>query len=124
MATLLTSTFLNTPFSKPSKRLQGASIFPPLCCLIEIMSFYLYGPGTIGIEKLPYLDRISITQNHSAFENMGANMTKDKPVEKIREILKTDNNLDFLLELKKQELEGLVACIRDRVDRIIQIETT
>jgi hypothetical protein len=23
------------------------------------MSFYLYSPGTIGIEKLPYLDRIS-----------------------------------------------------------------
>ena len=50
-------------------------------------------------------------------------MTKDKPVEKIREILKTDNNLDFLLELKKEELERLVACIRDRVDRIIQTET-
>ena len=28
-----------------------------------------------------------------------------------------------LLELKEEELEGLVACIRDRVDRIIQIET-
>ncbi len=51
-------------------------------------------------------------------------MTKDKLVEKIREILKTDNNLDFLLELKKEEIERLVACIRDRVDRIIQRETT
>ncbi len=50
-------------------------------------------------------------------------MTKDKLVEKIREILKTDNDLDFLLGLKKEELERLVACIRDRVDRIIQIET-
>jgi hypothetical protein len=28
-----------------------------------------------------------------------------------------------LLELKKEELERLVACIRDRVDRIIQIKT-
>jgi len=69
--------------------------------LIEITSFYLYSPGTVGIEKLPYLDRLSITQNHSAFETMGASMTKDKLVEKIREILKTDNNLDFLLELKQ-----------------------
>jgi len=50
-------------------------------------------------------------------------MTKDKLVEKIRDLLKTDNDLNFLLELKKEELERLVACIRDRVDRITQIET-
>jgi len=50
-------------------------------------------------------------------------MTKEKLVEKIKELLNTDNDLDFLLELKKEELERLVACIRDRVDRIIQIET-
>jgi len=31
-----------------------------ISCLIEIMSFYLYSPGTGGIEKLPYLDRMSI----------------------------------------------------------------
>jgi hypothetical protein len=54
---------------------------------------------------------------------MGAPMTKDKLVEKIKELLKTDNDLDFLLELKEEELEKLVACIRDRVDRIIQVET-
>jgi hypothetical protein len=89
-----------------------------ISCLIEIMSFYLYSPGTIGIEKLPYLDRISITRNHSPLETMGGGMTKDKLVEKIKEILKTDNNLDFLLELKKEELERLVACIRDRVDQV------
>jgi uncharacterized protein (DUF2164 family) len=50
-------------------------------------------------------------------------MTKEKLVEKIRELLKTDNDLNFLLRLKKEELERLVACIRDRVDRIIQTET-
>jgi len=32
--------------------------------------------------------------------------------------LKTDNDLDFLLELKKEEIERLVACIRDRVDKV------
>jgi len=42
-------------------------------------------------------------------------MTKDKMVEKIKEILRTDNDLGFLLELKKEEIEKLVACIRDRV---------
>ncbi len=87
------------------------------------MSFYLYSPGAGGIEKLPYLDKISITRNYSAFETMGAPMTKDKLVDKIKELLKTDNDLDFLLELKKEEIERLVACIRDRVDRIIQTET-
>ena len=50
-------------------------------------------------------------------------MIKEKLVEKIKEILKTDNDLDFLLELKKEEVERLIACIRDRVDRIIQIES-
>ena len=50
-------------------------------------------------------------------------MTKDKLVEKIRELLKTDINLNFLLILKEEGLEKLVACIRDRVDRIIQTET-
>ncbi len=50
-------------------------------------------------------------------------MTKDKLVEKIRDLLKTDNDLNFLLILKKEEIERLVACIRDRVDRIIQTET-
>ncbi len=83
--------------------------------MIELMSFYLYSPGTIGIEKLPYLDRISIARNHSPLETMGAGMTKDKMVEKIRELLKMDGDLSFLLILKKEELERLVACIRDRI---------
>ena len=43
-------------------------------------------------------------------------MTKEKLVEKITELLKTDMDLRFLLELKKEEIETLVACIRDRVD--------
>jgi hypothetical protein len=34
-----------------------------------------------------------------------------------RELLKTDGDLHFLLILKKEELERLVACIRDRVDQ-------
>ena len=51
-------------------------------------------------------------------------MTKEKLVEKIKELLKTDIDLDFLLILKEEELERLVACIRDRIDRIIQRETT
>ncbi len=45
-------------------------------------------------------------------------MTKEKLVEKIRELLKTDIDLDFLLILEEEELERLVACIRDRVDQV------
>ncbi len=44
-------------------------------------------------------------------------MTKEKLVEKIRELLKTDGDLNFLLILEDEELERLVACIRDRVDQ-------
>jgi hypothetical protein len=44
-------------------------------------------------------------------------MTKEKLIKKINEILKTDFDLGFLLELKKEDIERLVACIRDRLDR-------
>ena len=42
-------------------------------------------------------------------------MTKDKLVEKSKELLKADIDLNFLLILKEEVLERLVACIRDRV---------
>ena len=41
----------------------------------------------------------------------------------IKGLLKTNIALNFLLILEEEELERLVACIRDRVDRIIQIES-
>ena len=43
---------------------------------------------------------------------MTKEMTKEKLIDKIRELLKTDNDLCFLVELKKEELEDLIACIR------------
>jgi len=45
-------------------------------------------------------------------------MTKQELVKKIKEILKTGADLDFLLALKKEDLENLIACIRDRVDHV------
>jgi len=45
-------------------------------------------------------------------------MTKEKLVEKIKELLRTDRNLSFLLQLEKKEIEKLLACIRDRVDQV------
>lgn len=45
-------------------------------------------------------------------------MTKEELIKKIVEILKTDLDLNFLTILKEEELETLIACIRDRVDQL------
>ena len=45
-------------------------------------------------------------------------MTKEQLIAKIKELLKTDADLDFLLDLKKTEIETLIACIRDRVEMV------
>jgi hypothetical protein len=42
-------------------------------------------------------------------------MTKEKLIETIQRILKTDADLKFLMALTESDLETLVACIRDRV---------
>ena len=42
-------------------------------------------------------------------------MSKEKLVAKIKVLLNADADLNFLLSLKKEEIETLVACIRDRV---------
>ena len=45
-------------------------------------------------------------------------MTKEKLIEIIKGLLKTEADLSFLLQLRTGELETLVACIRARVDQI------
>ena len=45
-------------------------------------------------------------------------MKKEELVQKMVELLKTDIDLRFLLNLRKEEIEKLVACIRDRIDHI------
>ena len=45
-------------------------------------------------------------------------MTKEELVEKITDLLQTDLDLEFLLTLKKDNIETLIACIRDRIDRL------
>ena len=44
-------------------------------------------------------------------------MKKEKLIEIMQGILKTDVDLSFLLQLKERELETLVECIRERVDQ-------
>jgi len=45
-------------------------------------------------------------------------MTNEELVKKIKELLETDADLDFLLGVKRKDLEKLVACIRGRVDQV------
>ncbi len=48
---------------------------------------------------------------------MYGDITKEKLTNIIRELLKTDTDLRFLEELRKEDLEKLVASVRDRLDR-------
>jgi hypothetical protein len=45
-------------------------------------------------------------------------MTKEELVEKIKKLLKADDDLSFLLQLRMEDLKTLVARIRDRVDQV------
>jgi hypothetical protein len=45
-------------------------------------------------------------------------MNEDELVKKVKELLKTDANLDFLLVLKRKDLEKMVPCIRGRLDQV------
>ncbi|MBP1731779.1 MAG: hypothetical protein H6Q55_2208 [Deltaproteobacteria bacterium] len=48
---------------------------------------------------------------------MTADITKEKLTSILKGLLKTDADLRFLQELRKEDLEKLIACIRDRIDR-------
>ena len=45
-------------------------------------------------------------------------MTKEELVEKIKGLLKTHDDLSFLLQLKIEDLKTLIANIRDRIDQV------
>jgi len=49
---------------------------------------------------------------------MSGDITKEKLTNIVKELLKTDTDLRFLHELRKEDLEKLVACIRDRIYRL------
>jgi hypothetical protein len=44
-------------------------------------------------------------------------MTKEELIQTIQRVLETDIDLSFLLQLKRTELETLLACIRNAVGR-------
>ncbi len=43
-------------------------------------------------------------------------MTKEKMIEILQRVLNTDSDLSFLQQLKKEDLETLVACVRNQVE--------
>ena len=43
-------------------------------------------------------------------------MNKEKLIKILKGILKTDMDLNFLLQLEESELEILIACVRDRLE--------
>ena len=43
-------------------------------------------------------------------------MTKDKLIKLLQGLLETKENLDFLLELKTEDIEKLVATVREKVE--------
>ena len=45
-------------------------------------------------------------------------MTKEKLIEIMQGLLKTEADLSFLVQLNERQLETLVACIRDRVEQL------
>jgi len=44
-------------------------------------------------------------------------VTKERLLEILREVLGTEFDLGFLLKLEQEEIETLIACIRDRLNR-------
>ncbi len=44
-------------------------------------------------------------------------MEKEKLIKTIQRLLQTDTSLGFLKKLSEHELEALVACIREKIDR-------
>jgi hypothetical protein len=45
-------------------------------------------------------------------------MTNEELVKKINELLRADDDLNFLLPLKMEDLKTLIANIRERVDQV------
>jgi hypothetical protein len=51
-------------------------------------------------------------------------MTNEELVKKIKELLRTEADLSFLLGLKRKDLGKLVACIRGTVDQLLHVATS
>ena len=50
------------------------------------------------------------------YKRINISVSKEELIKILQKILKTETNLDFLLEIKKEDLERLVAMVRDRLE--------
>ena len=50
------------------------------------------------------------------YKRINISVSKEELIKILQKILKTETNLDFLLELKKDDLERLVAVVRGRLE--------
>jgi hypothetical protein len=62
--------------------------------------------------------RSLIRTDEIKFNHENNMMKKTELLEIIKKILKTDVDLDFLLNLPESDLETLVVCIRERFDQL------
>ena len=50
------------------------------------------------------------------YKRINISVSKEELIKILQKILKTETNLDFLLDLNKEDLERLVAIIRGRLE--------
>ena len=63
-------------------------------------------------------DKLLIIIDEKKFNHENNMMEKTELLEIIKKLLKTDVDLDFLLNLPESDLEKLVVCIRERFDQL------
>ena len=72
--------------------------------------------GTCFLFRHALKVHVSVRLYYSVGRAIEGIMTKEKLIEIIQGVLKSDCDLDFLLQLEERELETLAACIRDRIE--------
>ena len=68
------------------------------------------------IEETKFIDKFVVLR--LTVLNLMSDINKEKLVEIIKGLLRTDADLNFLVKLDENELETLVACIRDRIEQV------
>jgi len=90
-------------------------IFLPFLELLLVAYIFRYlSPHGLETQHIP---ASKITWTSKAETETMANITKEKLIKILGSLLATDADLDFMMQFKKAEIETLVACIRDRVER-------
>jgi len=81
------------------------------CCLLP--TYFVISPGL----ETQYNPTSKISWTSQAEAETTVSITNRNTGEIIQGLLATDAGLDFLMQLKKSEIETLVACILDKVER-------